>query len=201
MSKYQFRNKQPNKKVKNLLIACSIIFGIILVFWLFFHVFMGFGTFKGKTYKSYIKRSQAKFYHNSIPQDAEDFRFESHNYGLVAFSAVGFTLHGQEYDDFVNGITQNMHGKVVGYLEMGKELDYTGLKVSETVNNYDRYQNYIGFPTKAHDDVIFDYVTDDNIMDYTILYYDFYEGAGERLNTIATNPATGRIIIYDYGSN
>lgn len=196
MSKYQFRNKQPSKKVKNLLIACSIIFGIILVFWLFFHIFLGFGNFKGRSYDSYQKRATSSTcFYKDIPAQAEDFRYEINNLGLGEDAAIAFTLHGQEYNEFIKNVADNYHGEINAYT-YNKKLDYTGLKVSETTNIYNDYNDYIGFPTTK-----FDYVIDDNIMDYTILYYDYYKGSDIETKTIATNLETGRIVIYDYECN
>ena len=168
----------------------------IFVWWLLIHVVMGLGIWKGKSYETYLHRTSYKLYCDDLPEGAEDFRYRSENFGLAASCAMAFTLHGQEYDDFIKYISEKYHdGKIVGYLYK-RELDYTGMKVSETINNYDDYDNYIGFPTNR-----FKYVIDDDIMDYTIIYYDYYLGIDEITETIVTNPETGRIVFYSFGSN
>lgn len=169
----------------------------ILVLWLLIHVVMGIGVWKGKTYEAYLKRTSATKFHFDLPEEAEDFKFRSENWGLAAKSVMAFTLHGQEYDEFIEDISEKYHdGKIVGYLDDKRELNYEGMKVSETIDNYDRYDNYIGFPTNG-----FKYVIDDNIMDYTIIYYDYYFGTDHITDTIVTNPETGRIVFYSFGHN
>ena len=121
------------------------------------------------------------------------YRFICHNYGLGADYAEAFTLHDSEYDEFVEEVKKKKPGLVVGYHE---ELAYTGLKVSETTSYHDNNGNYIGFPTRR-----IEYVIDDDINNYTILYYDAYQGAGASKNAIVSNTETGRIVFYSYGSN
>ena len=164
-----------------------------MAFILFIHYGASLGTFRGKSFEKCKKRVQGRFYFYDLPSGAEDFRFICHNYGLGANSTEAFTLHGTEYDEFVEDVKKEKKGSVTGYHE---ELDFTGMKVSETASYYDSYGNYIGFPASS-----IKYVIDDDINDYVILYYDAYEGAGARKNAIVTNPSTGRIVIYSYGSN
>ncbi|SDA32904.1 hypothetical protein SAMN02910447_03570 [Ruminococcus sp. YE71] len=174
-------------KIIILMICC------ITALFLFAHYQMDLGTFRGSSFEECRKRVRGSFYSYKLPDDAEDFRFICHNYGLGANSAEAFTLHDTEYDEFVEEVKKKEPGSVVGYHD---DLDFAGMKVSETADYYDTYGNYIGFPTDR-----IEYVIDDDINDYTILYYDAYEGSGSEINAIATNPETGRIVIYSYGSN
>ena len=95
--------------------------------------------------------------------------------------------------EFVEEVKKKKSGLVTDYHE---ELDYTGLKVFETTDYHDNNGNYIGFPANR-----IEYVIDDDINDYMILYYDAYEGAGASKNAIVSNTATGRIVVYSYSSN
>ncbi len=170
-----------------------LIVGCFTVFILFSHFVMNLGSFRGTSFKESKKRVQGRFYLFELPEDAEDYRFICHNYGLGGDYAEAFTLYGTEYDEFVDEVKMKESGSVVGYHE---ELDYTGLNVSETIDYYDDNGNYIGFPSSR-----IKYVIDDDINNYTILYYDAYDGAGASKKAIITNTGTGRIVIYGYGSN
>ncbi len=105
---------------------------------------------------------------------------------------VGFTLDEQEYEEFLSSISEIEKGEV--YRNLDKPLDFTGLKVSETTNFYDIDGDYIGFPTES-----IKYVLDDDINDYTILFYDTYTASDSGIEAIVTNPNTRRVVIYDYG--
>ena len=54
---------------------------------------------------------------------------------------------------------------------------------------------YIGFPHLRCD-----FVLDDNIKDYVIIYYDYYYGAGTRRNAVVVNPDTGRVVVFNGAS-
>jgi hypothetical protein len=154
---------------------------------------MNLGTFRGKSYEDFKKIVRGRLYFYELPDDVEDYRFICHNYGLGADFAEAFTLHDTEYDEFVEEVKKKEPGSVVGYHD---KIDFTGMKVSETIGYYDTYGTSIGFPVSR-----IEYVIDDDINNYTILYYKAYKGAGASINAIATNTMTGRIVIYSYGSN
>lgn len=59
-----------------------------------------------------------------------------------------------------------------------------------------RYGIYRGLPVKK-----FKYVTEDDIREYTILYYESYQGAGSKTYAIMGNSKTGRIVYWFSGSN
>ncbi|WP_295155406.1 hypothetical protein [uncultured Ruminococcus sp.] len=178
--------KKPMSAVKAvILVVCGIV-----AFALYVHYGRSFGTFRGTSYKEFVKRARARSYSDGIPDGAEDFRFICHNYAVGGSSWEAFTLHGAAYDEFVEEVNNKTPGKVVGYHE---DLDFTGMKVSETADMHDDSGEYIGFPVDS-----LKYVIDDDINDYTILYYDSYEGAGASTSAIAAYPETGRIVIYSY---
>ncbi len=190
---YTGKDRTQIEKVLDFIVW--IICGV-LVSWIFLHWILGLGIWKGKSYEAYLNRTSGKYFYFDLPEGTEDFRFRSENFGLAGRSTMALTLHGKEYDDFINDISQKYHnGSISGYL-YNRELDYTGMKVSETINNYDDNGSYIGFPTEQ-----IKYVIDDDIMDYTIIYYDYYDGAGASTKTIVTNSKTGRIVFYSFGSN
>ena len=154
---------------------------------------MNLGTFRGTSHEGFEKHAMGRFYFFDLPDNAEDYRFICHNYGLGANYAEAFTLNAADFQDFVEEVNKKDPGSVVGYHD---ELDYAGMKVSETAGYYDNYGKYIGFPADW-----IEYVIDDDINDYTILYYDAYQGAGSHKNAILANAETGRIVIWGYGSN
>ena len=184
---------------KNLKIMKHRIFKIILIvvcltgLFLFVHYAMNLGSFRGTSYEECRKRTPGRLIFFKLPDVVEDYRFICHNYGFGADYAEAFTLHDSEYDGFVEEVKKKKSGLVVGYHE---ELDYTGLRVSETTGYHDDNGNFIGFPASR-----IEYVIDDDINNYTILYYDAYEGAGASKNAIVSNTVTGRIVIYSYRSN
>jgi hypothetical protein len=75
-------------------------------------------------------------------------------------------------------------------------MDYTGMKVSETTDIHDDNGRYIGFPCSQIKNVI-----DDDINDYTILYYYATYGSGNIVHAIAVNADTGRFVIYSHANN
>ena len=177
---------------KNFLKSICIIFSVFTVIWAFLHFFMGFGTWQGKSYETYKEHVNCGLrYHEELPKEAEDFRYRCGNFGIAAYSMEAFTLKGQAYEEFMDTIA----GMEIG--PYGDELNFTGMKVSETMEYYDEYGDYIGFPAIDR----YKKLIDDDIRDYTIMYYSAYSGAGSRYLSLVTNPDTGRIVIFDSGSN
>ena len=185
--------KEKTGKLRIILIPVILVAAIVAAV-MIFHYGMGLGTWKGTSFEDYEKRAYRGFFYEELPAGAEDFRYYAFNMGLGANSSAAFTLKGQDYDDFAADISEMDRGSVQGYTD--EKLDYTGMKVSETANYRDNYDKYIGFPLDK-----FGYVIDDDISDYTILYYNAYDGAGSEIHAIAANPETGRIVIYNYGTN
>ncbi|MBR1703652.1 MAG: hypothetical protein IJ716_17195 [Lachnospiraceae bacterium] len=179
------------KKKKGIVIAVLIF----LLFYVIFHYGGDLGHWRGKSFQTYSDRAyqtgSGGFLFLELPVGAQDFRFQCENYGFAARSVAAMTLTGQEYDEFMSVIA-NIHRDPEYY----DKLHFEGKKVSETFDCYDDYGYYIGFPKSG-----FQYVIDDDIMDYTILYYDGYRGAGVRISAVVARPDTGRIVIYNYGSN
>ena len=187
-------DKVPQKKIEHRIIRIVIrTISCLIVLFFFAHYVMNLGSFRGTSYEECTKRVRGRLLFFEHPDVIEDYRFICHNYGLGADYAESFTLHDSEYDEFVEEVKKKKSGLVTGYHE---ELDYTGLKVFETTDYHDNNGNYIGFPANR-----IEYVIDDDINDYMILYYDAYEGAGASKNAIVSNTATGRIVIYSYSSN
>ena len=178
--------------IKNFLKSICIIFSVFTVIWAFLHFFMGFGTWQGKSYKTFEERAKCGArYHEELPEEAEDARFRCGNFAVAAYSMEAFTLKGQAYEKFMDSVAN---------MEIGPcddELNFTGMKVSETMEYYDEYGNYIGFPAGDR----YKKLIDDDIRDYTIIYYSAHRGSGSHVFTIATNSDTGRIVIFDSGSN
>lgn len=186
--------KKKKKIIKEKIITVARIFLFFLGFYLFLHYGGGLGQWQGKSFQSYSDRAYQTgrgFVLWELPEGAQDFRFICGNYGLGAYSIAAMTLAGQEYDKFISNVADIERNP-----EYDDELHFEGKKVSETVDYYDKYGHYIGFPTRK-----FEYVIDDDILDYTILYYKAYRGAGSHICTIATQPDTGRIVIHNSGSN
>ncbi|MBO4591349.1 MAG: hypothetical protein J5684_02160 [Eubacterium sp.] len=189
----EYTNKLRTSKEKAVDIFVWFISGIIMIY-LVVHLGFGFGTFKGRSYEMYKKRAHNVFYHEELPDSIERFKYRYQFYGLGMTSAAAFTLHGQDYDDFVASLEKKGNGKVIGYTDT--DYDYTGLKVAETMNNYDNYNKYFGFPKEG-----LDYVIDDDISNYTILYYESIYGSHNSIKGIAANQDTGRILIYEHYNN
>ena len=179
------------KKTKGIVIAILIF----MMFYAVFHYGAHLGHWRGRSFQTYRDRAyqtgSGGFLLRELPAGAQDFRFQCQNYGLAAKSVAAMTLTGQEYDEFMSVIA-NIHRNPEYY----DELHFEGKKVSETFDCYDHYGSYIGFPKGG-----FQYVIDDDIADYMILYYDGYRGAGVSIGAVVARPDTGRIVIYNYGSN
>ena len=185
-----------SERIKDFSVWFGNGFIIVLLFISLIHFGCCFGIFKGKSYDRFRKVSVYGICERYTPENPKDFKYICQNFKLGGSSMVGFTLDEQEYDEFIASISEMKKGEA--YVGTYESLDFTGLKVSETTNIYDRYGNYRGFPTDR-----FKYVLDDDINDYTILYYDSGSDSGSDLGikTIVINPNTRRVIIYDYGCN
>ena len=169
-----------------------VISGFI-VLWLIIHWGFHFGSFSGRSFETYQKHAYLGFFYFDLPSGAEDFRYRYRNFGLAGTSVCAFTLQGSEYEDFLDSIDELSGGKVVGYHD---DLDYTGMKVSETTDIQDDNGKYIGFPCNQIKNVI-----DDDINDYTILYYYGYDGTKNVIHAIAVKPDTGRFVIFSHANN
>ena len=82
--------------------------------------------------------------------------------------------------------------------QKAKNTEYKILFSSSKSRAYDSQCNgiYRGLPVKK-----FKYVTEDDIREYTILYYESYQGAGSKTYAIMGNSKTGRIVYWFSGSN
>lgn len=179
------------KKRKALKIYLLVLCLFILSF-LFFRYVLEFGSWKGTSFEKYRDKAYTRgsFSLTELPKGAQDFRWQCYNFGLAAYSYAGFTLSGIDYDDFTL-LASNTEGST----EEDKER-FIGKKVSDTLDYYDDYGAYIGFPQRKCT-----YVIDDSIEDYTILYYDSYHGAGSHTYAVIVNPDTGRFVVINSGSN
>ena len=110
-------------------------------------------------------------------------------YKRQAYNSAAFTLSDNEYEKYI----QTLNLKVKDEYD---EYNFTGKKVKDTEECYDRYGIYRGLPVKK-----FKYVTEDDIREYTILYYESYQGAGSKTYAIMGNSKTGRIVYWFSGSN
>ena len=169
-----------------------IILCVIFAFFCFFRFGLGLGSWRGNSFEDYRDKAYTggTYSLSQLPKGAQDFRFQCKRYGLGAYSFAAFTLGKDDYDDFVTAVSE---------MKKPSDLDglgFTGKKVSETMDVYDNYGSYIGFPKGNCD-----YIIDDDIKEYTILYYDSYHGAGSKINAIAVNPATGRVVVVNGGTN
>ena len=181
-----------SKNVKKTTKIIIIVLCAVTAFWLFLRYGLKLGSWRGNQFEAYRDKAYTggSYSLNELPEGAEDFRFQCYRYGLGAYSFAGFTLSKENYADYIAALS-----------DMKKPSDLDGLgftekKVAETMNVYDDYGSYIGFPKSNCD-----YVTDDRIEDYTILYYDSYHGAGSQINAIVVNPDTGRIVIVNGATN
>ena len=168
-------------KILSILLLCFILFVMMVLRYTF-----GIGTWRGKFFETYSKKAYQgyKRFITDLPSDAEDFRFQYCCYGVGAYSYAGFTLKKPQYDIFINSLSDTSN------------KDFVGKKVSETLNYYNDYGYYIGFPKRQCR-----YVTHDNIMNYTIVYYDSFGVAESYKDTVITNPNTGRIVLIHFGSD
>ena len=154
------------------------------------HYGMGLGFWKGKSIDVYINRTvQAVNMIHELPEGAQDFRFQCNSLGLGATSVVSFTLSDEDFDRFISVYN-------VEYNEQEDPNSFVGKTVSETFDYHNDYGEYVGFPK-----ISFKYVIDDNIEDYTIMYYSEYRGAGMRIKAIAYSTDTGRVVVYSHGNN
>ena len=181
-----------NKKVK---IVLGVFLGIVIVLFLLVRFGGGVGSWKGSSFQRYRNRAyigSAYFTIRELPKGAKDFKFQCYDYGLVASSYAGFTLSGNDYNDFVASVSEFDEPS-----ELAKEK-FIGKKVSDTYNYYndDGFSGYTGFPKKN-----VRYTAEGDIGDYTILYYNAYRGHNIRVGAVLVNPGKGRFIVYYETSN
>jgi hypothetical protein len=178
------------RKSKAYIKALIIIAVLVIGSHCLLHYGMGLGFWKGQSFDEYLNRTvQAVTVIRELPEGAQDFRFQCNSLGLGATSVVAFTLANGEYDDFISAFDSE-------YDEQEDPNCFVGKTVSETLDYYNDYGEYVGFPK-----ISFKYVIDDNIEDYTIMYYSEYRGAGMRIEAIAYKPDTGRVVVYSHGNN
>lgn len=168
-----------------------ILFAVLIIgAHLLLHYGMGLGFWKGKNYDEYLNRTvQAVNMLQEFPEGAQDFRFRCNSLGMGATSVVAFTLLGEDYENFIS----TFQGK---YNAQEDPNGFVGKRVSETLDAHNEYGEYIGFPKSS-----FKHVIDDDIEDYTIVYYSEYRGAGARIKAIAYRQDTGRVVLYSHGNN
>ena len=177
---------KPGKGFKVMILFAVLIIGAHLLL----HYGMGLGFWKGKNYDEYLNRTvQAVNMLQEFPKEAHDFRFRCNSLGMGATSVVAFTLSGEDYENFIS----TFQGK---YNAQEDPNGFVGKRVSETMDAHNEYGEYVGFPKSS-----FKYVIDDEIGDYTIVYYSEYRGAGARIKAIAYRQDTGRVVLYSHGNN
>ena len=181
-----------NKTRKKISPVVLLILGLIICLVLIFRYGVELGIWNGKSLDGYRDKAynSGSFTLSELPAGAQDFRWQCYNYGMAAYSYAGFTLTGQEYDDYT------LYASNTDNSTKEDKENFVGKKVSDTIAYYDDYGNYTGFPKKNCK-----YVIDDNIEDYTILYYVSYNGAGSHVNAVVVKPDTGRFVVICGGSN
>ncbi|MBR3104327.1 MAG: hypothetical protein IKH46_10960 [Lachnospiraceae bacterium] len=177
---------KSGKGLKVLIVFAVMIIGAYSLL----HYGMGLGFWKGKSFDTYQKRTvQAVNMLQALPENAQDFRFRCNSLGMGATSVVAFTLSGEDYENFIS----TFQGK---YNAQEDPNGFVGKRVSETLDAHNEYGEYVGFPKSSFKQVI-----DDEIGDYTIVYYSEYRGAGARIKAIAYRQDTGRVVLYSHGNN
>ena len=181
------------KRIKTVVTVLAWILGAFLAMKLFL-LLLGIGTWQGSDFKTYRRRARCPsgYYLTELPEGAQDFRFKAYNVGVGAYSCAGFTLTGDDYTDYVDSLSDL---PVPDYCSAGCEC--VGRTVAETADYYDNNGRYAGF--RCLD--IIDYVIDDDIDDYTVIYLESYDGSNSHLSEVAANPETGRIVVVTGGSN
>ena len=179
------------KTIKKAFLIIIVILCVIIALACFARFVLGLGSWHGNSFEAYRTRAYTggSYSLTELPPGSQDFKFQCYRYGLAAYSYAAFTLTGDDYTSFINSISATKASDL-------DSLGFTGKKVYEAMDAYDNYGAYIGFPKSKCD-----YVIDDNIEYYTIIYYDSYHGSGSHINAVVTNPDTGRIVIVNGGSN
>ena len=143
----------------------------IIVLWMIIHFGIGFGTFKGKSYEDYKNKAHSNLLYKTGMPD----------------DARDFRFRCQYYG---LGSTD-----AVSFTLQGESYDNFTHSVSEPDSgsvcscDYDRLSSGVR------------YVIDDDIRDYTLLYYYSNADCKSIIRLIAANPDTGRIVIYEHFNN
>ncbi len=174
--------------MKNWQKRLIILAGICAAIWMIGRLGVKIGSFRGNSFEKYRNLTNHTLL-TELPEKATDFKFQCANLVLGAYNSAAFTLSDNEYEKYIQ--TLNLRGK-----DEYDEYNFTGKKVKDTEGCYDRYGTYRGLPVKK-----FKYVTEDDIREYTILYYESYQGAGSKTYAIMGNSKTGRIVYWFSGSN
>lgn len=176
------------KTWKKILIVYAIIILIFVLFFvLFLHYVLEIGRWRGKSVDKYY--DVAYSYFHDIPNNASDFKFKCENLGVSAYSMAAFNLEGQDYLDYIKTLDEKD-------IESRDDYNLIGKQVKETKDCYDSFGEYCGFPKRS-----FEYVIDDDIDEYVIVYYHYTHAAGSRTVAAATNPNTRRIVLWTSGYN
>ncbi len=161
-----------------VIVGCLIIGGMF--FLLLFHSLIP-RTSHGDSFDRYSGKSLDGSYRlEELPEGAQDFRYSNTAYGLGAYSYAAFTLSGDVYADYVNSF------EAIELPDSGKGHEKIGQRVSEA-----------DFRVRPG----IDYVIDDSIDDYIIIYYDSWGGSGAYISAVLANPDTGRIVVMNCDSD
>lgn len=176
-------------KKKNL-IPIIIIAVILLVF-----VYCKFGLKIGSrhfdTYEEYTANAPVRGERIGLPEGAEDAEFFYKNSGIGYSSMYAFTLKGNNYQQFINGLVREHNLDVDEAASHGYSRWY-GMTVAESLTiDYELDRFPVNLP--------FDEVIHDDIKNYEIILYSPM-GTGTSGSGIVANPNTGRIVVYCQGS-
>ena len=197
-AKFGFSDKYINiyKTTREKIIDLIVWFGsgfltILLIFIIFIHYSIGIGIWKGHTPKIYEKATTHSNGYISLPPNPKDLKVYGENWLKGAHSAAAFSLHGDDYDEFITAIEKRF--KIHIDEASRSENDFTGKTVDKLIDYYNDDEKYLGLRPNSTD---IKYVLYDDIRNYTVLYYYFTKN---ETHLIATNPNTGRFIIYNGG--
>ena len=191
-NEYNKKYRSTKEKLIDLIVwGGSGFLTICFLYGLLIHSVVGIGIWKGHTPKIYERAVVHGNGYIALPPNTEDLRVHGENWVRGAYSAAAFTLHGNDYDEFINAIDKkyNIYGDKPSY----EEYNFTGKTVGETIDYYNAKENILGLDISSRH---IKYVKVDNIRQYTVLYYDFDT---TETHLIATNPKTGRFVIYNGG--
>ena len=174
----------------------KILSGLVLLFIvliLFLHYAFELGSWQGTSYEKYMDRAWKGDSFIELPADVQDFRFHCTNYGVAAYSEMAFTLTDVEYNNYLMSLERlKTKDKGMFYDPYG----LVGKTVPETFDFYDERGNFVGLSQASVKKII-----KNDIEDYTIVYYEYYLGAGGYTYAIASKPDSNSMFVYVYGSN
>ncbi len=179
--------------LKKLLVIVLVIAALIGGMFLFGRYVLNIGEREYDNFEDFKEEAIIKLFVD-VPQNAYECEFYTNNIYIAKTSIYAFSLAGNDYDEFLEGIIEEYHLEEEESEENVGTKSYRKWYLTKVKDANDSY-SLDNFPTNLK----FNKVIDDDIEDYDIILYS-PQGTGSSSYGLVVNPTTGRVVIYNFAS-